>query len=350
MISIASYRPFLQTFMQEYLQEQKQKFAHVNGWGKDVFERLGECATRGKLWRGSLVMLGAEMAGCKILDWPIKIAAALEFFHTGLLIQDDIMDQDMMRRGEPTMYTQYQRLGESMGARNPLHFGISQAISVGDVVFFLAHQLLGDFPVEHAAHAKQIIGFFAEELIKIGFGQMEDVSAGQVKKLLTEEEIISIYRHKTARYTFSLPLMVGSWCAGRYDLGEKLEKFGEALGILFQLKDDEMGLFGKTEEIGKPVGSDIREGKQTLFYYHLFAKVTKEERSQLETIFGHEIDESKLGLVRNLIFKYNIADLVQCKLELCRDEALKILENLELEDDYKTLLRDMVEQNMQRKQ
>ena len=71
-------------------------------------------------------------------------------------------------------------------------------------------------------------------------------------------------RYKTGRYSFSLPLLAGAMLADApAELRGKLETFGESIGLLFQIRDDELGLFGDERELGKPVGSDVREGKKT---------------------------------------------------------------------------------------
>jgi geranylgeranyl diphosphate synthase type I len=97
-----------------------------------------------------------------------------------------------------------------------------------------------------------------------------------------------MYTHKTGRYSFSLPLLAGAAIADAPgELRGKLETFGESIGLLFQIRDDELGLFGDERELGKPVGSDVREGKKTLLFSSLIAAMGPEERRRLDGIFGN---------------------------------------------------------------
>jgi geranylgeranyl diphosphate synthase type I len=107
-----------------------------------------------------------------------------------------------------------------------------------------------------------------------------------------------MYRRKTARYTVALPLRVGACLASQNfakfpeiegimdSLMEELEAFGESLGIVFQLQDDRLGLFGDENSIGKSIGSDIREGKKTPYIISLLPKLSPAELQHFEEIFG----------------------------------------------------------------
>src|SRR6185437_3870747 len=125
---------------------------------------------------------------------------------------------------------------------------------------------------------------------------------GYTQNIVTQEEIEQVYRYKTARYTFSLPLMLGALLAQKdATIIQQLENFGEKIGTLFQLKDDDISLFGKEETTGKPEGSDIRENKKTLHRHYLFQYASSEEKQQLQTLFGKQnLTKNDIAYVREL--------------------------------------------------
>jgi geranylgeranyl pyrophosphate synthase len=99
----------------------------------------------------------------------------------------------------------------------------------------------------------------------VALAQMQDVAGGHLPNTYDKESVIALYTHKTARYTFSMPFLVGSSLAGA-DMQTKtsLERLGVSLGMLFQIRDDELSQRGDTTTIGKSVGIDQEGHKQTL--------------------------------------------------------------------------------------
>ena len=122
----------------------------------------------------------------------------------------------------------------------------------------------------------------SREMTGVGLGQMQDIRAGVLPVTPSEEDVFSLYVHKTGRYTFSLPLMAGALVGGADDTSlEALSRLGELLGVVFQVRDDELGLFGSQQEIGKPVGTDLNEGKQTIFYVKLLRRLSESEKGRI---------------------------------------------------------------------
>ncbi len=230
-------------FLRKFFAHQQIELAKVNTWGADITERYRTFTLGGKMIRGCLTILGYEMFTNQSSDEVVKTAAAMEIFQSALLIHDDIMDRDTMRRGAKTIFAQY---GES-------HFGESMGICAGDIGFFWGFSLLAQVNVDPNIKTA-ILSTIAAELTKVGVAQMQDVALGYDEITPNEKTILNLYRYKTARYTFSLPLMVGAMLAGQSDKTVKtLEALGEDLGIIFQLKDDQLD-----------AESDLREGKKTL--------------------------------------------------------------------------------------
>jgi geranylgeranyl diphosphate synthase type I len=262
------YRESIRSELFRYLSGKERELRRVNGWASDFLDRLARFGDRGKMIRGCLVFRSYHLFRRDAPPDLARAAAAVEILQSSLLIHDDIMDRDRFRRGARTIYSQYEELAAERGARDAHHIGQSMGICGGDIGYFLAFELLssiGDPDVR-----SDIIDRWARELVAVGLAQMDDIALTAAPADAGAEDIINLYRFKTARYTFSLPLVTGALLAAQPgEVLKSLEVLGEVLGIIFQIKDDELGLYGETERTGKPVGKDVQEGKRTLFAFHL---------------------------------------------------------------------------------
>lgn len=254
-----------------------QKSQAINSWGLDAITRLEEYCSGGKMIRGSLVFLGHLIAGGNVNPDLIKIASAMELIQAGLLIHDDIMDHDELRRGKPSMHSQYEQLFLKHAIEFPKDSAQSFAICTGDMAFFYAYELLGSVSTAHCAQQASLC------LSKVVQAQMQDVYQGVSEKPISSEKIIlSLYQNKTGGYSISLPLTLGAMAgnASKETL-RHIQIFGKNIGIVFQLIDDRLNLFGNSTTTGKSTGSDITEGKKTLYHYLLSR--TKPGRDLLKT-------------------------------------------------------------------
>ena len=171
----------------------------------------------GKRIRGTLVKLGYELAGEKYNSEILKSAAAFEVFQTAILAHDDIIDKSETRRGKPTLY-------KEIGCD---HYGISQTICLGDIGFFLAERLINksDFPDDRKSEAS---ASFIETMLQTGLGQMLDIKLSNLKSNKNEEDILTVFRLKTARYTLIGPMQLGAILGGADEkLLKKIERFGD---------------------------------------------------------------------------------------------------------------------------
>ena len=262
---------------QTYLQEKKeliiaylyeffklQKPLAINRWGKDAIERLEQFIQNGKMIRGALVFLGYAISGKKEHPDLITIASAMELFQAGLLIHDDIMDHDDLRRGKPSMHSQYEQMLQKHACESPKDSAISFALCVGDLAYFYAYELLASIKDHNIANIT------SQSLSRVAQAQMQDVYFGSSNKLPTKEDILALYHYKTGDYSITLPMTLGA------EIGEASKEtmrhinlFGKNLGVAFQLVDDRLNLSGNPSVSGKPVGSDITSEKKTLYYFLL---------------------------------------------------------------------------------
>lgn len=195
------------------------------------------------------------------------VAAAQELVHIAMLIHDDVIDEDDVRRGQKNINGTYKEEYDNyLDPPRASHFASSTGILAGDALLSEAYFAIADCEFDAIIKQKILIRLHSSVYEVIG-GELIDVEAGFVPVPIDPE---LIYRYKTSSYSFVGPLLTGAYCA---ELDEKtcvvLEEFGVALGIAYQIQDDLLGVFGSQEEIGKTPLIDLRDGKHTLLAaYH----------------------------------------------------------------------------------
>lgn len=340
-------RRLIKDHLQKFLSEKKDEDIPQSLKKQGAIEALEEFVLRGKLIRGTLLLLTVEYFGEKISEKHIKTACAIELVHSALLIQDDIIDNDTIRRGKKSMYFHYQDIGEQIKASDPYHYGVSVAIVVSDVAFFLAFELLSSF---NDATLSKLLKFYSHEIYLVALAEGIDSEFGQTSKEPNEEDIYSVYHYKTARYTFSMPfVMAGVVTNADSETINQLEKIGELAGIIFQLKDDIIGIFGNEETIGKPIGSDIRENKKTLIRALLYKMSDEDEKKKLDKSFGNaNLTHTQLKEVIGLARKYSIEEIITEQIKEIAEEQQVLFSKLADDGKYKSVLSDLLVFNLER--
>lgn len=340
----------ISTFLDRFLAENAGAATAAGPWGRDLTGRLAEFVGRGKLVRGGLVFLGWESTGHRTSTATARAAGAVELAQSALLVHDDIMDRDRLRRGKPSVHRQYALLAGRRHVSDPERFGQGMGICAGDIAFFLAFEVLAGLRVRSDRLAASI-RYLSREFVLVGLGQMQDFHAGLSSWALNEGAILELYRLKTARYSFSVPLSLGCLLAGGSGrLRARLEAYGEALGLLFQLKDDELGLFGDEEKLGKPVGSDLRQGKQTLLHLLLTGRATAAERRWLASAWGNPAATDRdIDRARALAERYGIRDEIRIRLDRYAASAGKAIRLLPLDQARRRVFEGLLEYSLTRR-
>lgn len=208
----------------------------------------------GKRMRAALVAAGYEAFAPDGASACMPAMIAIELLQTYLLIHDDWMDHDDVRRGGPTVHVLLrERLGDPA-------LGEAAAILAGDLASGWAQEALLESNVapERALRAMKA---YAKINVDVVCGQLAEMTAGGATKPANVETVHAL---KTASYTVTGPLLIGAALAGADDArAVGLERFGRPLGIAFQLRDDLLGTFGDPSATGKPIYNDIRQGKRT---------------------------------------------------------------------------------------
>ncbi len=333
---VSLYKPKIKNALVDYLTDCGSRAPADLPYFLEVVDGFRRFAPDGKLFRGLLVIIGSVLTGQRITQDSLNIAVAVEIIHSTLLIHDDIMDNDNLRRGKKALFAEYEEKGRLRKTTDPKLYGQSMAICAGDIGFFLSYELMS--AVRSGGY--DIMRILSRELQYVGAMQMGDVDFGMRDFEPTEEEIISVYRYKTGRYTISLPLILGAKLAQAPDsLISKLDTFGEELGILFQIRDDELSLFGDEAVTGKPIGSDIRENKKTLLRHLLFKHATNSELQFLKHLFGNKsITDEDMKKFRNLYEKSEASKILRDKINTSlRSLHLKI-DGMEVGVEWRELL------------
>ncbi|RZU50842.1 geranylgeranyl diphosphate synthase type I [Krasilnikovia cinnamomea] len=210
-------------------------------------------------WRGAV-------GAAEPVEAVLPALAALELMHAFALVHDDVMDDSATRRGHPTVHRVFAVQHERAGRRgDPVHFGRSSAILVGDLSLVWADQLLADAPLPAATllAARTCYDRMRAEAVA---GQYLDVLGEAEPGSWSIDRALRVARHKTAGYTVRHPLQFGLALAGPAGdpaTSEAYDRFGTAVGEAFQLRDDLLGVYGDPAVTGKPSGDDLRTGKPT---------------------------------------------------------------------------------------
>jgi len=273
-----------------------------------------------KRLRAAFVFYGYFLSGKQPDERIWKVMEGIELVHTALLMHDDFMDEDELRRGMPTTQKYF-----SNGDR---HYGDSMAVNVGDVVLCLGYERVLDCGFEKSKIV-EIGKILMRGITNTAFGQIYDVTLPKLGKL-TEEKILAIHKAKTAIYTFKNPLVIGGVLAELpNEVLEKLKEYSEKGGVAFQLQDDVLGVFGKTKKTGKSVNSDLLQGKSTLLVAKTLKLGTEEQKQSLLNVWGNkdstkqEIQKAKDAIIKSGSFEYSTT-----KAKLLAKKAMGIAESL----------------------
>jgi len=320
------------------------QLSSINSWGNTSLETLFHFASQGKMLRAGLVFLGYESASKNNGVDVTPIAASLELMHSGVLIHDDIFDEDETRRNMKSIYKEYQeRVGNLVNDSKKT--GESLAYCVGNIGYFLGMNIIANASLPEKLQ-KLILSTITSEFAKIQIAQMTDVYGGSmIQKTYSKEEILSLYRLKTGRYTCSLPLVIGAMIAqASPETINTLWTLGEELGIVYQMVDDELNIFGDPKKTGKPIGSDIRENKQTLMRYELYKSALKDDIQRLNNIYGNQnMTPSDLLFIQQKLKEYTVRDTMQKEMQEIIKSISNTISTLTIEKDIQLLLLDFVQ-------
>lgn len=278
----------------------------------------------GKRLRPIMAILSCEAVGGSGRN-AVPFGAALELIHTFTLVHDDIMDKDEVRRGMPSVHKK---------------FGEATAIIAGDALFAKAFEVTAKAYEMLAGILIENISTMAREICE---GQQMDMSF-EVMEKINENDFLKMIEKKTAKM-FEHAAYGGALIGGGNEKETlALRSYGKNLGMAFQLWDDCLDVMGK--KIGKPVGSDIREGKKTLIFLHAQNTVYKKK---LDALYGKkEMTDEEIETVIDILKKAGSLEYARNRAFIFVDEAKKHLDNLD-ESDAKKQLKELADFSIKRK-
>jgi geranylgeranyl diphosphate synthase type I len=317
--------------------------------GRELVEEVRRLVTGGgKRLRPALVYHTYRACGGDSDEAVLPLAMSTELLHTYLLIHDDIMDHSAVRRGQPSAHARFREIHQAGGRTgDAADFGRSVAILLGD----LAHT----WAVELYASARSSLGDASENgrALDAAFsGMCEEVIRGQYLEMLlpyepdpTEDQLLRALRLKSGRYSVERPIELGALLAGAPPGAlAALARYGRAVGEVFQLQDDVLGTFGDAAAVGKPVASDLIEGKYTFLIHRTLELAEAGEAKELRAMLGRpDLGEQEASRAREIILESGGLEAVSQMIEERLEDARAALEEAPLRSGDHGFLEGLIE-------
>lgn len=258
-------------------------------------------------------------------------ACALETYHNYTLLHDDLMDNADLRRGHETVHKRW---------------NANTAILSGDSMLVLAFQQMAQCPEDKL---KAVLDLFTETALEIGEGQQYDMDF-EHRMDVHEDEYIEMIRLKTS-VLLACALKMGALLAdASAEDADLLYKFGEQIGLAFQLQDDFLDVYGDTKVFGKAIGGDIVSNKKTFMLINAFLRANEQQRAELHRwVEATEFDEQeKIVAVTRLYNEIGIDKLAQERIDHYFKQGLACLEAVKIDAERKANLTAYVYKLMKR--
>lgn len=248
-------------------------------------------------------------------------AIGLETYHNYTLLHDDLMDNADVRRGHQTVHRRWDA---------------NKAILSGDSMLVLAYQRMQQVPADKLP---AVLDLFTETALEIGEGQEYDMTF-ETRNDVTEDEYIEMIRLKTS-VLLACALKIGALLADApQEDADRLYRFGEQLGLAFQLQDDLLDVYGDPKVFGKAIGGDITSNKKTYMLINAVNRANAEQRKELEQwIAAKDFNrEEKVAAVTRLYDEIGIRQLCEEKINYYFSQARKTLSQVQVPEDRKAAL------------
>jgi len=344
------YKEIVNHQLNIFFKDRLREVQDIDPYASYMMDLLREYTLRGgKRIRAALMYYSYKLFSRQNTDEAIKGSIAFELIQSYLLIHDDIIDQDFLRRGKSTMHKMYEEAHlKSFGEEGSEHFGISMAIVAGDIANHLANLLILNLnmPIERKIKAAAELNRVVHRVL---YGEALDVLS-QTKKKISESDVMKIHTLKTASYTFEGPLLAGAILAGADKSSLKiLSDYAIPLGQAFQLQDDILGVFGDEKKLGKPIGSDLREGKKTLLIIKALHEADKREKKIIMAAMGNpNITTEQIEDVRAVMITTGSLDYSRNLAKKLIRKAKKSLEKLKGDKEAKDFIEGIADYMFER--
>lgn len=248
----------------------------------------------------------------------LSSACALETYHNYTLLHDDLMDNADLRRGHETVHRKWDA---------------NTAILSGDSMLVLAYERMAQCPKEKLA---EVLHLFTETALEIGEGQQYDMEF-ENRTDVTESEYIEMIRLKTSVLLACAVKMGAILADASAEDADNLYKFGEQIGLAFQLQDDFLDVYGDSAVFGKAIGGDITSNKKTFMLINAFNHATAEQREELTRwITAEQFDAAeKIAAVTRLYNEIGIDRMAKEKIEYYFAQSTQYLARVNVPEERK---------------
>ena len=333
----------VEDYLNVYLKSQLDEARRLNPDYAELWKVIIDVnGAGGKRIRPYMTVLSYKAFGGTNYKSILPIASAMELLHCAMLIHDDIIDRDYVRRGKPNVAGQYYK--KYAGNDDRAHLAASAAIIAGDLLISSAYQIVleSDFDAEQKLLAHKIIG---EAIFEVCGGELMDTEA--VIYQPDQVNSLKIAELKTAGYSFDAPLRMGAILAGATDGSVKtLSDYARSVGVAFQLTDDMLGVFGDESVTGKPEGSDLKEAKRTYLLQRTLKNLQGNERVEFEALVGRELSRAELEQARNLMKKSGAVEeadsIINAQISLASKSIEKLSFESDVNDEFEKLMKKSV--------
>jgi geranylgeranyl diphosphate synthase type I len=333
--SLKEYKKRFDPCIGKYFDQKIKKAKEVDFLASQAIKMIADFTLAGgKRIRPALVYYGYLASGGKDDHKILEVSMSLEIIHSFLLIHDDIIDRDEKRHGITTVHEKYKKIGQRIISKeNSTHFGNSMAIIAGDIAYAMANEV-----IFNSKFSPEIIIKALDKMQGIVYitcaGEMLDIVM-ENRGRTNEKEILKMFEGKTSRYTFEGPLHFGAILSGN-DSKENMEAFTAyslPLGKAFQIRDDILGIFGDEKKTGKPVGSDVCEGKQTLLLLKALKNGNRKQKEVLKKYLGKkDLKKKELEEFREVIRETGSLDYSENLAKKLVQESLVALKKIEFKN------------------
>ncbi|APT90970.1 geranylgeranyl pyrophosphate synthase [Corynebacterium sphenisci DSM 44792] len=338
--------------LRDFLESRRAAVARVDPRFTAVFEALAEFTLEGGkrvrpafAWAGWLGAGGA--AGEEDPAAVFRALCALELVQACALIHDDIIDASDTRRGRPTVHRRFELAHANAGWRgDAARYGQAIAIIAGDVALAWSDDLLHESGLSAAALARARRPW-SEMRTEVLGGQVLDITAeNSGEGGVAVAERINLF--KTAAYTVERPLHIGAAIAGAGpEIIDAYRVFGREIGIAFQLRDDQLGVFGDAEVTGKPAGDDLREGKRTVLVATALDRLAGSDPAaarELDSRLGRVREAADIDRLTRIIVDSGAAEAMEAEIAERTRRALASLGRAPIEPAHRGLLERLAHQ------
>lgn len=242
----------------------------------------------GKCIRPYMAYTLYETLGGQNTNEVLDLLVSLEVFHAFALVHDDVIDEGKVRHRVDTVHTFVSNgiQDNHRSIKNKVHYGNSQAILIGDLLFSWSIGRFHEF--NHMPYYYDAWKVFYQMIDEVAVGQMIDVNV-MTRDSIDAQLIETKMRLKTAGYTFVRPMQIGVTLAGKQsELKAFCMDFGTALGLAFQTQDDILDIIADPQVIKKSVLSDIREHQHTFLTQYVLEHADAEAIAELEIFWGND--------------------------------------------------------------